>query len=144
MTGRPTSFTPELGESICELIAEGNSLASICDREGMPSVTTVMNWLAKSDQGDERFAGFVEHYARVCEARSLIAFEEMLTISDDPTLIDSDAIQRAKLRIDTRKWVIGRMNPKKYGDKLDITQKTTVEHATKEQRDAAVKAATES
>lgn len=32
-----------------------------------------------------------------------------------------ELIERTKIRIDARKWMLGKMMPKKYSDKLDIT-----------------------
>ena len=63
-------------------------------------------------------------------------FEEMFDIADDSSndymakqygdgvevqVLNSENIQRSRLRIDTRKWALSKMNPKKYGDKTDIT-----------------------
>lgn len=73
-----------------------------------------------------------KRYARACEARADKIFDDMLSISDEnsrDTFIDdngiertnTDVIQRSKLMVDTRKWVLSKLAPKKYGDKMDIT-----------------------
>lgn len=71
-----------------------------------------------------------KRYAHACEIRSEKIFEEIITIADcednDISVVDGeqrvnhDVIQRDRLRVDARKWVLAKMNPKKYGDKLDI------------------------
>jgi hypothetical protein len=71
-------------------------------------------------------------YARAAEIRSEMIFEEMLDIADKQdkdVYIDADGkertdhnvIHRNKLQIDTRKWYLSKIMPKKYGDKVDIT-----------------------
>ena len=71
-------------------------------------------------------------YARACNKRSERIFEEMIEIADkqDKDIyidkegrerVDHNVIHRNKLQIDTRKWMLAKMNPKKYGDKIDVT-----------------------
>jgi hypothetical protein len=71
-------------------------------------------------------------YARACNKRSERIFEEMIEIADKQEKdvyidkegkerIDHNVIHRNKLQIDTRKWMLAKMNPKKYGDKIDVT-----------------------
>ncbi len=107
--GRPTLFSDELALEICERIANGRSLRSVCLDKDMPNVATVMRWIDKNSD-------FCEQYRNACEDRETTHFEEMLTIADE-VLPETAEVARAKLRIDTRKWVLARMNPKKYGDK---------------------------
>jgi hypothetical protein len=72
-------------------------------------------------------------YARAREKRADMIFEEILQIADSQgddmginpitgeEQINHNVIQRNKLQIDARKWMLGKMQPKKYGDKLDVT-----------------------
>jgi hypothetical protein len=71
-------------------------------------------------------------YARACNKRSERIFEEMIEIADKQEKdvyidkegrerVDHNVIHRNKLQIDTRKWMLAKMNPKKYGDKIDVT-----------------------
>lgn len=110
-------------------IAEGGTWRSACDKLKISSAT-IASWI-KSD------AEFEKHYARACDVRADAIFEEMLEIADDGRndwmrVHDEDnlgyrengeAIRRSALRLDTRKWVLGRMKPKIYGDKLTATLK---------------------
>lgn len=128
---RPSSFTEEMGDRICELLAEGQSLRAICSADDMPSQSAVFRWLA-----DERRATFRQQYARAREAQADALFGEMLDIADDGSndwmerrrqdgstdeVLNSEHVQRSKLRIDARKWMASKLNPKVYGDKLDVT-----------------------
>ncbi len=124
-----TSFTPEIGELVCELIAEGQSLRQIALRDSMPTVSTMMLWASKGDAGDERYQAFAEQYVRAMAVRADYMAEQLIDIADDAShdifvddegneRVNFDNIQRAKLRIETRKWLMGKMKPKKYGDKI--------------------------
>lgn len=123
--GRPTKYTKELAATLCEQIALGLSLRTVCKADTMPGMSTVFTWLRE-------YKEFQEQYARACEERTEAMAEDLLDIADDGTndymesedgkpQYNGDSIQRAKLRVDTRKWLMSKMKPKKYGDKLDMT-----------------------
>lgn len=73
--------------------------------------------------------GLIDDYARAREVRADMIFDELMQIADEPigqtvdedgnTRLDSGWQQHKKQRIDTRKWVLARMNPKKYGDRIE-------------------------
>jgi hypothetical protein len=123
--GRPSSYSPELAEAICNLIVEGNSLRAIEDIDGMPSKTSILRWAAKNTE-------FRDQYARACEARTDAHADEILAIADDgqndwmqknhgENLVwveNGEALRRSQLRIDARKWLMSKMAPKKYGEKV--------------------------
>ena len=127
--GRPTGYTPKLGQSICERLVSGESLTSICAAEGMPKRTTVIGWQGQHD-------GFSTAYARARIAYADAIFDEALEIADDTSgdrttkasrkdgkevqTVDHENIQRSRLRVDTRLRVAAKINPAKYGDKLDL------------------------
>ncbi len=126
---RPSKFTKALVDKICERIASGESLRAICEGKSMPAKTTVMRWLA-----DKRYSEFCDQYAHAREAQADHFADEILAIADDGSndtyttedgreIVDHDHIQRSRLRVDTRKWLMVRMAPKKYGDKLELTGK---------------------
>lgn len=126
-SGRPTDYTEELGLAICERIADGESLRSICLLEDMPAKSSVFKWLAIHDQ-------FADHYARARDAQADALADEMLDIADDGSNDwmersekkgggweeNGEAIGRSRLRLDARKWIASKLKPKKYGDKLDL------------------------
>lgn len=102
-------------------IEEGASLRSILRREEMPNKQTFFNWIYEDKEK-------VDQYARACELRSESIFEDILEIADETSgdkqytesgeVIDSEYVARSRIKIDARKWMLGKMNPKKYGDKI--------------------------
>jgi hypothetical protein len=122
--GRPSEFTQEIADAICEKIADGESLRSICLSEEMPGRSTVFRWLAENKT-------FQHQYARAREEQADALFDEILQIADDglnDTYTDDDGnvrtnqdvIARSRLRVDSRKWMAGKLRPKKYGERLEL------------------------
>lgn len=122
--GRPSSYSQKVADMICERLAYGESLRKICLGDNMPNRSTVIRWLAD-------MPAFRNHYAHAREAQAEHFLDEILEIADDSagdievgkdgqTRVSHEAIARAKLRIDTRKWMMSKLAPKKYGDKIDI------------------------
>lgn len=127
--GRPSEYTQEKADEICAHLAMGESLRTVLKEEHMPSMQTVFNWMRTNKE-------FLDQYARAKEESSDWMADEVLDIADDGTndweekeiaggrtiiALNNEAVQRSKLRVDTRKWLMSKMKPKKYGDKLDLT-----------------------
>lgn len=110
---KPVTFSEELFNSICDRLSEGQSLRKICEDNEMPSKSNVLKWIRDSKE-------LQDQYARAKEESSDAFAEEMMDIIKD-TKEDSNAIQKARLQIDTMKWLMSKQKPKKYGDKLDLT-----------------------
>ena len=114
-------FSQEVFDTLCERLADGKSLRKICEDHDMPSTTAVMKWLAK--EGNDHL---VAQYARARDMQADTLFDDCLAIADqyeskaEKSEGGTDHINRAKLRIDTRKWMAGKLRPKRYGDKLDV------------------------
>lgn len=111
--GRPTTYNQETATKLCEYIVMGYSLRKACEQEGMPVPSTFFDWIREHEE-------FSKQYTRATEERSEAMAEDMLAISDD-TREDKDAVAKAKLQVETRKWLMAKMKPKKYGDKIDVT-----------------------
>jgi len=102
-------FSQEVFNTICERIANGESLRSICSNNDMPGRTAFFRWLQEDEGVDLQ-----NQYARAREQQADHYFEQVVEIADteeDP--------QRARVMIDARKWVAGKMRPKIYGDRVD-------------------------
>jgi hypothetical protein len=109
--GRPTKYTPELGERLAVEIASGTSVKSLCENETWtPGQKTFYVWLYKHPE-------FRQKYEEAKEAQALWAAELIEEIADNAT---PEEIQVAKLRVDTRKWTSSRLLPKKYGDRQTV------------------------
>ena len=76
--GRPTAYTPELGETICALLAEGNTLSSICKKHsGLPSERTIRRWALDPEHP------FSPQYARAREIGYHKMADDLLDIADN-------------------------------------------------------------
>lgn len=128
--GRPPRKNQAELDEICNRIANGESLASICRDEGAPTYSSVMEWLAADPM-------FAERYTRARETQAERMAEEILEIADEGRndtyldekgnkIVDYDHIQRSKLRVDARKWVAAKLLPKKYGERPNETHFTNV------------------
>lgn len=151
--GRPTLFTPELGDLICDMLAEGMSLRKVCSNKNMPDKSTVFRWLRVD-------LDFRDQYARAKEEAADAMAEDILDIADDGSndvievedrdgnvrkVVDNEVLQRSRLRVDTRKFLMAKMKPKRYGDRITHDGEQTINHRFKElddeQLDAAITAA---
>jgi transposase-like protein len=119
-----SQWTEETRLTILEKLSEGNSLRSICAEQGMPSESLVRKWTTLEPE-------FGTQYARAREAGMDAMADEILAIADDVAsdyketadgrkVIDQEAINRSRLRVDARKWLMSKIAPKTYGDKLDL------------------------
>lgn len=132
--GRPTKFTEEIANEICERISLGESLISICKSDHIPERRTVYDWLGKStgEDAEKHFTKFLYQYTRARELQADSFFDEAVDIADNTerdTITKEDrngneyetanheAIQRSKLRVDTRFKVAAIVKPKKYSEK---------------------------
>ena len=111
MSGRPSVYTPELAARICARLADGESLRAICEDGDMPNRSTVHLWVIEDREG------FSNQYAKARHAQALRWAEEITDIADNENKEDT---QRARLRVDTRKWLLSKVLPKVYGDKVMV------------------------
>jgi hypothetical protein len=131
MAGRPSEFTQDIADKISDRLATGESLRQICADDDMPDKATVLRWIHRHEQ-------FRDQYARAREAQTEHWLDEILEIADDGTndwveregrdgqaqsVVDHEHINRSRLRVDSRKWIMSKLAPKKFGDKV------TAEHS---------------
>jgi hypothetical protein len=129
MKEKVIEYTEEMADKICEALSTRViSVKALCKEEGFPSQSAVYKWL-------NLYPSFVEKYARAREAQATIMAEEILEIADDTSndmiykavgdeivkVENREFINRSKIRIDTRKWLMSKLLPKKYGDRIDVT-----------------------
>jgi len=110
---------------VCDQLRDSSrGLRNLCDEiNGMPDRSTIHDWLSKDSE-------FSDLYARARVEQAEFMAEEILEIADDGRndfMEDDDGfrimgenIQRSKVRIDARKWLMGKLKPRKYGDRLDV------------------------
>lgn len=124
--GRPSDYCKETVDTICGLIACGESLSAVCRMSGMPSKPTVLRWLAKHEE-------FRTQYREAKVESQDAVVESIFDILDEKPAhhpvtgaIDTGAVTWAKNRADARKWYLAKIAPKKYGDQLNQNIDTTV------------------
>lgn len=108
--GRPSKYSQELADEICERLAKGRSLRQICTDEDMPGRSAVLRWLRDKED-------FRSQYAHAREEQADFWADEIIEISDAP-MSEPFEVQQAKLRSDNRKWIASKLKPKKYGDRV--------------------------
>lgn len=145
--GRPTDYSQNIADLICERLADGESLRSICEDEALPARSTVFRWLSLHPE-------FSDQYARAREAQADAIFDDILEIADDGRndwmerqnadgenigwRENGEALRRSALRVDARKWMAGKLRPKKYSDKLDLNVSGSLQSMPEEQLDARI------
>lgn len=116
-------------DKICKRIEKGEALRTVLKESDMPSSETFYKWI---DNDINR----AKQYARATELRADAIFEDIIEIADSKEndiietpdgkeIINHNVINRDRLRVDTRKWYLSKLNPKKYGDtsSLELTGK---------------------
>jgi len=125
--GRPTRDNEEIAEIICARLAEGESLNRICKDDGMPAESTVRLWALDPEHP------FSAKYAKARELGYMKMADDLIDIADDGSndwmiregkdgepgwASNGEHIARSRLRVDTRKWLLSKMLPKVFGDKV--------------------------
>lgn len=124
--GRPTVYSEDVALRICMAIAvEDLSLRDICKQEGIPALSTIMEWAMDAEHP------FAEQYARARKMQAELRVDELdvlaksalglLKLTPTGECVDPGAVAAIKLLIDTRKWSASKVLPKVYGDKLEVT-----------------------
>ena len=119
-------LTDEVRETVLRGLAEGKSLRTACAELG------ISHWMWNRALSAE--PELAHQYAHAKEVGLDAMAEEILEISDDGTndwmertgkagevvgyQVNGEHVQRSKLRVDSRKWLLSKMAPKKYGDKV--------------------------
>ena len=112
--GRSTAYDPVIAQEILELLADGQTLLAICKDERFPTDATVRRWALDLDHI------FSSQYTRAREIGYHNMADEIVEIGNE-VHESSDAVARARLRVETRKWLLSKALPKIYGDKLALT-----------------------
>jgi hypothetical protein len=125
--GRPTIYSKQLADSICKQLADGWTLRAICRQDDHPAESTVRGWALDDTEG------FFAQYARARDIGLDAIADQTFEIADTPLLgtrtksgphgteiVTGDMVDRSKLQVDTRKWYLSKLAPKRYGDKLEV------------------------
>ena len=135
------TYSRELADEICRRIAGGEALKEICRSPGMPDSSSVRGWVL-----DDR-DGFAPRYARARDMQIEHWADEILEISDDGSndwmmrnergnvgwQANGEHVQRSRLRTDSRKWLLSKLKPERYGEKTTINGNLGVRQLTHEE-----------
>lgn len=117
-------FNQEQADAVCELLQQGKSLRASCAELGL-NPSTILLWTKSHPD-------FCEQYTRAREIAYRMLADEILAISDEQEVeakyegedirleLSATAVARNRLRVDTRKWMLSKMLPKIYGDKVQV------------------------
>lgn len=127
--GRPSVYTDDLADEICEEIAFTDmGLEHLCRLfPHWPTPRTIHRWIESNEI-------FRQKYAHARERQAEYMAEQIVSIADDgtndtqvdedgKTIVNHDHIARSRLRVEARKWVASKLLPKKYGDRT-VTEVT--------------------
>ena len=131
------AFNQAKADAICDSLKTGESLRKAAESQSV-AASTVLDWCKQN-------AEFAEQYARAREIGYMLLADEILEISDDSSgdvvqtesgpRADSEFIARSRLRVDSRKWMLSKMLPKVYGDKLELGGEITHKKAAADMTD---------
>lgn len=125
---RPSKYSETLADKLCIRLAEGESLRSICTDDEFPDKSTVIRWLATKPE-------FCDRYAQAKQVSTYLMAEDILDIADDSqndfieklakdggreSGLSPENIQRSRLRVDSRKWLMAKLMPNRYGEKQQL------------------------
>ena len=133
MTRGDSSYSQEIADAICERMSNGETLSAICRDESMPARTTVTGWVRANKE-------FAEKYR---QARALLLdlwADEIIDISDDTVgdVVEGEGgggkvekqlahqnVNRARLQVDSRKWLLSKLRPDQFGERSTIAVQAT-------------------
>jgi hypothetical protein len=123
-------YSAEIADRILDGLMSGQPLCDICAEPDMPSAASVQNWL----KGDRE--GFKTRYREAREFGYQAIADQTMKIVDDrrndwivrrrddgsyETILDPERVHRAELRVKTRRWLLSKMLPRQFGERLEIT-----------------------
>ncbi len=128
--GPVTAYSEIVADRILERISKGEPLTSVCKDSGMPTASTVAEWYVYPDELAR--PGFAARFARAERIGLHIMAEDMLNIADDSgkdtvtkifrgkrvKVIDQEHINRDRLRVQTRQFILSKKLKEVYGDNV--------------------------
>ncbi len=134
---KPMDYDERIAGEVCERLSQGETLRAICEDSALPSHQTIYRWVAATPT-------FRAAYARARELQMDSWADDIIEIVDDASgdyvdrigkngeterVIDPESVQRSRLRVDGRKWLMARLAPKRFGDKVAVDVNAKVEIA---------------
>jgi len=110
-----------------------NEIIADISEEGMSAISALKGKMSSATFYDliENDEIKLKRYTRATEMRAEVMANELLEIADNRSedfveteeggYINHNVINRDRLRVDSRKWLLAKLHPKKYGEKVDVT-----------------------
>jgi hypothetical protein len=122
--GRPSEFSEETVTAICGRMAQGETLSKVCTDPQMPAKNTVLRWLEAHEDFRTRYARarqlLMDHWADLIIDIAWDDSRDAYVDAQGNKRWDHENIQRSRLKVDTLKWLMSKISPKRYGDKLAL------------------------
>lgn len=130
------SCTPQIFDYVLHQLATGRTMRSICREPDMPAASTVMDYVMACGPADR------ERYTRARNHSIESLADEILDLADDATgdfvdretrdgrterVLNIENVHRSRLRVEARKWLIGKLKPEKYGDKTQLDVRANIQ-----------------
>jgi hypothetical protein len=122
--GSEPVYSEVLAEEICDRLAEGEPLAEICRDPHMPPEKTVRMWARQRTEPDVRTGAdpFASRYTRARSIGYERLADEVLSLGDASIVHNGEPnnalVQYHRLMSENRKWLLSKMLPKQFGDKV--------------------------
>lgn len=137
--GRPTDYNPEIAAKICEIISTNPYGLKKITRlfPELPTESTINLWRLKHEE-------FSVDYNKAKLNQADLLAEECLDIADESendyietedgnVKCNNEYVNRSRLRIDTRKWLAGKLLPRQYGDAKQLEDLASQNNSLKEE-----------
>ena len=129
-------FTSALFTTVCDRISKGESLRAVCRDPEMPAKATVLRWLREMPDLRDQYAAarddLMEYWAsdiiEIADDGTLDTMAGLNKYGDEVMVPNHANVQRDRLRIDARKWLLSKLAPRKYGDRLEVEHSGEVQH----------------
>lgn len=105
--GRPSIYSQELADKICELMVEGHDMQAICEMEGMPSRATVWRWQTSRPEFD----------AQCARAREALADFELYRLKQLAESCNEENVNATRVKLNHFQWRLMKIAPRLYGDR---------------------------
>lgn len=132
---RRHKFTAPLGKALCKMLASGMTLNEVCRRPLMPPESTVRSWAIdpahpfSAKYVRAREIGYAKMADQIIDIADHSVNDYMRRVTKDggvETLINREVLERTRLRIETRKWLLSKALPKMFGDKVAVDHSGTI------------------
>lgn len=108
----------EVSDKVIELMRGGLSCFKACEAAGVPN-STFMLWVDQTPELAERYARARHDLIEKLAAEAIAIADQPPPLTPDGK-VDNGAVQAMRLQVDTRKWLLSKLAPKRYGERVTL------------------------